>query len=86
MLALRKRPVKAEAIEAALAHLEDTLLTFAQKEVTSEQLGAWVMHELRQLDPVAYIRFASVYRNFTDAEAFQQLAREIRTDHPSASS
>ncbi|MCE2681229.1 MAG: transcriptional regulator NrdR [Burkholderiales bacterium] len=69
-LALRKRPVSSEDIDASVARIEEQLINLAQREVASEKLGEWVMGELKKLDPVAYIRFASVYRSFEDVQAF----------------
>jgi transcriptional repressor NrdR len=82
MLALRKRPVSREAVDDAIARIEDRLLTSAQREIKSEKLGEQVMRELRRLDKVAYIRFASVYRSFDDADEFAEMVREVS---PSAS-
>jgi transcriptional repressor NrdR len=77
-LSLRKRPVPREAVEDAIARIEDKLLTSAQREVKSEKLGELVMRELRRLDKVAYIRFASVYRSFEDVDEFAEVVKEIR--------
>ena len=65
-LALRKRPVSAEALDQALARIETSLLHSGEREVSSTRVGEWVMRELKRLDKVAYIRFASVYRSFDD--------------------
>ena len=70
MLALRKRRVSAEAVESAIERIEAKLRQSGEKEVASTQLGEWVMRELRRLDKVAYIRFASVYRSFDDVSEF----------------
>ena len=78
-LALRKRPVAAEAIEAAIDRIEGRLLSLGEREIASARLGELVMDELRTLDQVAYVRFASVYRNFTDVDAFADLIREVKT-------
>lgn len=78
-LALRKRPVAAEAIDAAIDRIEARLLSLGEREITSNKLGELVMDELRALDQVAYVRFASVYRNFTDVDAFADLIREVKT-------
>ena len=78
MLALRKRPVMMEAVEAAVQRIEDKLLALGEREVPSEKLGEMVMRELRRLDKIAYIRFASVYRNFEDVEEFSEAIREIK--------
>jgi transcriptional repressor NrdR len=76
-LALRKRPVSVEQIEAALERIQDKLLNSGTKEVTSSRLGELVMRELKRIDKVAYVRFASVYRSFEDVDEFRQLIREI---------
>ena len=80
MLALRKRPVSAEAIDTAVASIEEKLLTSGQREVETGYVGELVMQELQRLDTVAYIRFASVYRRFQDLNEFREeidrLARE----------
>ncbi|MBL8448489.1 MAG: transcriptional repressor NrdR [Dechloromonas sp.] len=76
-LALRKRPVSTEAVDAAIGDIEEKLLSSGEREVTSQQLGELVMRELKKLDKVAYIRFASVYRNFEDVDAFSRAIREV---------
>ena len=76
-LALRKRPVSIEAVDAAVADIEERLLSAGEREVTTQQLGELVMRELKKLDKVAYIRFASVYRNFEDVDAFSRAIREV---------
>ncbi len=78
MLALRKRPVMIEAVEAAVQRIEDKLLALGEREVPSEKLGELVMRELRRLDKIAYIRFASVYRNFEDVDEFSEAIREFK--------
>lgn len=70
--ALYKRPVAAEAIDTAISHILQRLRTDAEREVASRQLGEWVMEELRELDQVAFVRFASVYRRFEDVQAFRE--------------
>ena len=72
LIALRKRPVSAEALEGALESIEAKLRQCGEKEVNSTQLGEWVMRELRKLDKVAYVRFASVYREFKDTQTFMK--------------
>jgi transcriptional repressor NrdR len=76
-LALRKRPVSIEQIDAALLRIEETLLTSGARELPSTRLGELVMRELKRIDKVAYVRFASVYRSFEDVDEFRQLIREI---------
>jgi len=77
-LALRKRPVPREAVDEAISRIEDKLLSSAQREIKSEKVGELVMRELKRLDKVAYIRFASVYRSFEDVDEFAEVVREIR--------
>jgi transcriptional repressor NrdR len=77
MVALRKRPVSAEAIEAAVARIEEKLLAAGAREVPSERLGELVMRELKKLDKIAYIRFASVYRSFEDVDEFADVIRDV---------
>jgi transcriptional repressor NrdR len=76
MIALRKRPVSAEALDGALEAIEARLRQSGEKEISSTQLGEWVMHELRRLDKVAYVRFASVYRSFDDVSEFVAAIKE----------
>jgi transcriptional repressor NrdR len=76
-LALRKRPVSTEQVDAALDRIQDKLLASGAREVPSARLGELVMRELKRIDKVAYVRFASVYREFEDVDAFRQLIREI---------
>jgi transcriptional repressor NrdR len=76
-LALRKRPVSMELVDAAVADIEERLLTAGEREVSTQQLGELVMRELKKLDKVAYIRFASVYRNFEDVDAFSRAIKEV---------
>ena len=76
-LALRKRPVSVEQIDAALERIQEKLLASAAREVASSRLGELVMRELKRIDKVAYVRFASVYREFEDVDAFRQLIRDI---------
>jgi len=78
LLSMRKRPVPREAVDEAIGRIEDKLLTSAQREVKSEKIGELVMRELKRLDKVAYIRFASVYRSFEDVDEFAEVVREIR--------
>lgn len=74
--ALEKRPVSTEAIEQAISRIESQLRATGEREVSSELIGNLVMEELKQLDKVAYIRFASVYRCFEDLRQFgEEIAR-----------
>jgi transcriptional repressor NrdR len=85
MLALRKRPVPAEAVDAALHRIEEKLLSSGEREVLSGKIGELVMNELKRLDKIAYIRFASVYRSFEDVSEFQDVIAEIGPEHKPAS-
>ena len=76
-LALRKRPVSVEQVDAAIERIQETLLTTGAREVPSTRLGELVMRELKRIDKVAYVRFASVYRSFEDVDEFRQLIRDI---------
>lgn len=77
LLALRKRPVSIEKIDSAMERIEHKLLAASAREIASAKLGGLVMRELKKLDKVAYVRFASVYRSFEDVDDFQQLIRDI---------
>lgn len=77
MLALRKRPVSVEQVDSAIERIQDKLLASAAREVASSKLGELVMRELKRIDKVAYVRFASVYRSFEDVDEFRQLIRDI---------
>ena len=77
MLALRKRPVPADALDAAIHRIEERLLSSGVREIPSGQIGELVMHELKRLDKIAYIRFASVYKSFEDVTEFQEAIAEV---------
>jgi len=77
-LALRKRPVSTEALDATVLHIEDQLLTSGEREVTTAHLGELVMNELKKIDKVAYVRFASVYKSFEDIGEFVEAIREMQ--------
>jgi len=77
-LALRKRPVSAEAVDAAIHRIEERLLSLGLREVGSDRVGELVMRELKALDKIAYVRFASVYRNFEDIDEFADVIAEVR--------
>lgn len=76
-LALRKRPVGTAQIDAAVEQIEEKLLNLGLREVASSRLGELVMLELKKLDKIAYIRFASVYRSFEDIDEFRLLVDEV---------
>lgn len=77
-LALRKRPVSAEAVDAAIGRIEEKLLSLGAREVASEKVGELVMRELKKLDKIGYVRFASVYRNFEDVDEFADAIQEVQ--------
>jgi len=77
MLALRKRPISAAAIDSAIEHIEGRLLASGEREISTVQVGEWVMHELKRLDKIAYIRFASVYKSFEDVTEFRDMIEEF---------
>jgi len=76
-VACAKRPVSATAMEGLADEIEDALSRYAGIEVPSSKLGEMVMERLRSLDRVAYVRYASVYRNFQDAGEFQEFVDEM---------
>jgi len=77
-LALRKRPVKSEEVDAAIARIEEQLLSLASREVASERIGELVMRELKKIDKIGYVRFASVYRKFEDVDEFADAIEEVQ--------
>ncbi|OGB26477.1 MAG: transcriptional regulator NrdR [Burkholderiales bacterium RIFCSPLOWO2_02_FULL_57_36] len=85
MLALRKRPVSAEAVDGAIHRIEEKLLASGEREVVSGQIGELVMRELKRLDKIAYIRFASVYKSFEDVAEFQDAIAEVGRERKSPS-
>ena len=76
-IALRKRPVEPELIDQAVSKIVRELESSGESEISSETVGELVMEALRSLDDVAYVRFASVYRNFREAKDFEQLLGEL---------
>ena len=77
-LALRKRPIGTEQVDSAIERIEEALLSLGLREIPSNRIGELVMRELKKLDKVAYIRFASVYRSFEDIDEFKTLVDEVR--------
>ena len=78
-LACRKRPVSTGALDDAVARIEAKVFTEAERnEIASSRIGEWVLEELQGLDKVAFLRFASVYQEFENAEEFVRLVREGR--------
>lgn len=76
-LPLQKRPVDSDRIEAMISRIEKALRQMGEREVSSKVLGEIVMSELKIMDDVAYVRFASVYRDFQDIEAFKQVLSSL---------
>ncbi len=77
--ALEKRPVPRAQVDEALSRIAHKVRTLGDREVPARVIGELVMEELRQLDEVAYVRFASVYRQFEDVEAFHEEIRKLRS-------
>jgi len=76
--ALEKRPVDSNQIEQILHRIKHTLLTSGEREIPARQIGEVVMNELREVDQVAYVRFASVYRSFQDVDAFSEEIKRLQ--------
>lgn len=85
-LALRKRPVTSEQIEQAIADIEASLRSLGRKMVTSKEVGELVLQQLKKLDSVAYIRFASVYYNVENPEEFKNLMHRLEDVSPEKNS
>ncbi len=81
--ACHKRPVTAAQIEKVVSAIEQVAANSLQEEITTRQIGEMVMEELRKLDEVAYIRFASVSRQFTDIPSFMNELNRLLKEHPS---
>lgn len=78
--ALEKRPISAEQIDAAMQHIMHALRVKGEREVSSEIIGEMVMDELKKLDQVAYVRFASVYRSFQDIDDFRKEIKRLEKE------
>jgi len=78
--ALEKRPVSTEQVELAVNKLKSKLRATGEREVTSEMLGNIIMEQLKDLDHVAYVRFASVYRSFEDVREFSEAIAKLKED------
>lgn len=76
-LPLQKRPIDTDSIEAMISRIEKKLRQLGEREVSSKVVGEIVMTELKQIDDVAYVRFASVYRDFQDIEAFKHMVSTL---------
>jgi transcriptional repressor NrdR len=83
--ALEKRPVDAEAVEAMIGRIRHKLIAGGEREIPSRRIGQWVMEELKDVDPVAYVRFASVYRSFEDVDAFREEVLRLQAEPSSES-
>jgi len=81
--ALEKRPVDAAAVEAMIGRIRHKLIASGEREIASRRIGEWLMDELKEIDPVAYVRFASVYRSFQDLNAFSEAVQRLQSE-PSA--
>ena len=79
MLALRKRPVATDEIESAVDHVVERLRSLGEREVSTNRVGDFVMRELAKLDKIAYIRFASVYRQFETPDDFRDAVQEVKS-------
>ncbi len=79
-VALRKRPVEPERVERLISGIVRQLESLGESEIKSEQIGQLVMEGLKTLDDVAYVRFASVYRNFREAKDFENLLGELNSE------
>src|SRR5580704_9575456 len=82
--ALEKRPVPREQLDEAVSRIVHKVRGLGDREVSSRAVGELVMEELRHLDEVAYVRFASVYRQFEDVEAFHEEIQRLRNARPAA--
>jgi transcriptional repressor NrdR len=80
--ALHKRPVSTELVDAAVDRIRQLLLTRGAREVPAREVGELVMHELKKLDKVAYIRFASVYKSFQDPDDFRDVLHDLEHAPP----
>ena len=76
--ALHRRPVPTNLVEDAISRVTQSVLSLGEREIESRRIGELVMSELRKLDKVTYIRFASVYRDFQDADDFRDVLREVQ--------
>jgi transcriptional repressor NrdR len=82
MRALHKRPVPTPLVDEAIATITQDVLALGSREIESRRIGEMVMRELRRLDQVAYIRFASVYRSFEGVDDFQDAIKEVQRPAP----
>jgi transcriptional repressor NrdR len=80
--ALQKRPVPSDAVDEVVRNILRLLRQVNEREVPSRRIGEWVMDELRRIDSVAYVRFASVYRRFADVQAFREEIEKLERELP----
>jgi len=80
-VALRKRPVEAERIERMVSGIVRQLESLGESEIKSEQIGELVMEGLKNLDDIAYVRFASVYKDFREAKDFENIIGELANEN-----
>lgn len=80
--ALEKRPVETREVERAIRGLVREISSVEDAEIPSSLIGEWVMRELGRLDQVAYVRFASVYKQFEDVQAFSELVERLERENP----
>ncbi|MBO5575563.1 MAG: transcriptional repressor NrdR [Ruminococcus sp.] len=78
--AIKKRPVSVEQVTALVDNIENTYANKMQTETTTSEIGDMVLHGLKKLDHVAYVRFASVYKDFNDVDSFIQIISELDTN------
>lgn len=78
--ALEKRPVATDQVEKTVDHIRRLSLAYGDREIPANQIGEWVMHQLRDIDQVAYVRFASVYRSFADVQEFREIIDHVEND------
>ena len=76
-IALKKRPIDTDTVEKFISNISRNLEEMGQSEIPSSTVGKMVMDELKELDPVAYVRFASVYRNFREVKDFEQFVDKL---------
>lgn len=80
--ALHKRPVSTGLVDAAVERIRQRLLTLGEREIPALEIGELVMNELKKLDKIAYIRFASVYKSFQDADDFRDVLHDLESTPP----
>lgn len=83
-LAMRKRPIGSEQLEQVVTRITQKLESLGEGEIPTSMIGATIMEELKQLDSIAYIRFASVYKNFREAKDFENIVEELGEQKPNA--